>query len=243
MAWQPDQWIRIATVLDLAGTTDRIADVGGRGRQMQALTRVPVVSVNIEQPADVIVAADHPLPFPDRAFGVVTSCDVLEHVPAEARHAHLAELVRIARDRVVLCFPHGSPAAMQAERHMRDTIKREYDVSLDFLDEHVELGLPDTDQVTAELRDLDPDGHVETSWSRDRAMWDEVLIDAMRARYGKDPRALARTAGTWFRRRRRADLFAEPGPDGHRAFVVLNRGGSPDLRPRSDGHGSAFRPR
>ncbi|KQZ69962.1 hypothetical protein ASD66_09730 [Nocardioides sp. Root151] len=243
MAWQPDQWIRITTVLDLAGATDRIADVGGRGRQMQALTRVPVVTVNVEEPADVLTSRGEPLPFPDRAFGVVTSCDVLEHLPSEERHAHLAELVRVARDRLVLCFPHGSPAAMQAERRMRDTIKRDYGVSLDFLDEHVELGLPDTEQVAAQLRALDPGGHVEVRWSRGRAMWDEVLVDAMRARHGKDPRALARTAHMWFAKRHRPELFDEPGPDAHRAFVVLSRDGGPGHPPRSGGPGSAFRPR
>lgn len=51
------------------------------------------------------------LPFPDSSFDMVFSCDMLEHIPPEKRSAAIAEMLRIARKKLILVFPCGNAAA------------------------------------------------------------------------------------------------------------------------------------
>lgn len=223
LAWQPDQWIRIATTLSLTGAAESVLDVGGRGRQMQALTRARVTTVNIEPPADIIHPKGAPLPLPDRSFDVVTACDVLEHIAAPDRTAFLRELIRVADRRVVLCFPHGSPENVAAERELRDLLEREFAVRFGYLEEHVAMGLPDTATVADELAEMAPGWALRVWWSHERPFWDACLLDAVRARHELDFRALLRFARVWLRPRRTAHLRSRAGSDAHRAYLVLTR--------------------
>lgn len=50
----------------------------------------------------VVLAPAWALPFPDRSFGTVTCVDVLEHLLPDDVPAALAEIARVARDRIVV---------------------------------------------------------------------------------------------------------------------------------------------
>jgi hypothetical protein len=59
-----------------------------------------------------VLGGDRPLPYPDDAFDVVFCDEVLADVAPERREGFLREMLRTARDRIVLTVP--SPAAVRA---------------------------------------------------------------------------------------------------------------------------------
>jgi hypothetical protein len=64
------------------------------------------------------------LPFPDNSFPLVTCVDTLEHLAPEQRNQAVCELVRVARDLVVIACPFGPPARLHDERFRADLLSR-----------------------------------------------------------------------------------------------------------------------
>jgi hypothetical protein len=218
--WPPDKWERLSTVASLVGPAGTVLDVGGRGQELAGLLPASdVTTVNLEEPADVVVRPG-PLPFYDSSVDVVTSTDVLEHVPPEDRAPHLAELVRVARRRVVVCFPCGSPEKDAAEQAMARQLT-DYGTGFDFLDEHLEHGLPRPSGVREILAAADPAARVTVWLQNGIEERDAVLLDALRARYRRDPRALLRFARAWVRRPQ-PELTEQQDPTSNRAYVVVD---------------------
>jgi methyltransferase family protein len=222
-AWPPDKWERLSTVAGLVGEARTVLDVGGRGHELRRLLPgSDVLTLNVEEPADVVVPAGR-LPYEADAFDVVTSCDVLEHIPAEERAAHVSELVRVAADRLVACFPAGSPRKDRAEQDLAARLDRDYGVRFDFLDEHLERGLPRASDIARMVLDAEPSARV-TVWFQDGiGESDRVLVDAVRASRRANPMAAARVARAWVRRPAPA-LTQSVGPDNNRAYVVAEVG-------------------
>jgi hypothetical protein len=221
-AWQPDKWDRLLTVAELAGPTGRVLDIGGRGRELGALLGAHrVTSLNVVEPADLVVPAG-PLPLPDGAYDVVTSSDVLEHLPPADRPGHVRELLRVARRRVVIGVPCGSPQKRAAERELAAWLATEHGVRLGFLDEHLAHGLPDPAEVLAWVRAAQPEGVVQTWFTGSFPEGDALLRGALVARYGRDPVALAQLGLRWLTRRR-STRSAGQRPLSDRLFVVVDK--------------------
>lgn len=190
--WQPDMWDRLVLAGECVGPASTVLDVGGRGHQLaRFLPTAKVSTANIVPPADFIVDARR-LPFEENQFDVVTSCDTLEHMPAERRPEHVAELVRVARRRLVLCCPYGSPQKREAERHVASVVNSDVGVTLPYLQEHLEFGFPAEDDVVAMVRAAAPQAHVRCMYYGDYPSGNALLLDGVRARWGHDPKALLR---------------------------------------------------
>lgn len=134
---------RHLVVTRLLGSPGSVLDVGGDARLLsRLLPGSDVVVANVSPPADVLL--DGPtLPFASGAFDAVVSIDVVEHLPRERRQRHLAELARVARSRVVACWPLGSARHEQVERELAAWYETTRGRAHPFLDEHLRLGLPD----------------------------------------------------------------------------------------------------
>lgn len=78
-------------------------------------------------------------PFPDGAFDLVVSLDVLEHLPAERRLSFLQELDRVSRSWILLGAPFRSPQVEEAEKLLAERLLS----ARRFLREHRDLGLPE----------------------------------------------------------------------------------------------------
>ncbi len=79
-------------------------------------------------------------PFEDDSFDLVASLDVLEHLPAERRTPFLAEIDRLARRWAILAAPFADSEVEAAERSLSEGLV----AARRFLQEHRELGLPDS---------------------------------------------------------------------------------------------------
>jgi SAM-dependent methyltransferase len=207
--WPQDTWERHTIVARLVRTRGTVLDVGGRPGELAAvLPECRVTALNVDSPADVIAGGDE-LPFPDDAFDVVTSIDVLEHLPADSRRRHLEELVRVARAQAVACCPLGTEAHVRAERELAEWHVSTTGEPHRFLEEHLVNGLPSE----PELRELVADlpfafelyfhGDFRTTGSVFRASAGRRVL-----RYGF---ALLR--------RRDTTLSSVPGPFTNRAFL------------------------
>jgi SAM-dependent methyltransferase len=136
-------------VAGLIGRRLRVLDIGGvPGRLRAHLAGPEVVVANVQAPADVIFDGVR-LPFADGTFDAVTSVDVLEHIERDRRPLHLAEALRVARNRMVLCCPLGTDRHIAAERDLADWYAGLSGERHPFLDEHLERGLPTESELRA----------------------------------------------------------------------------------------------
>lgn len=151
--------LRYAPVVDLVrGPDGRLAssvlDVGcgphGLACAMPEaeFTGVDVLFPERVAPTMTAVRADPgPLPFADAAFGTVVCLDVLEHVPAPERAGLVAELARVAAERVVVACP--VQEAQRVDDHIRSTYRLTGQAEPVWLREHYEEGLPSAASVAA----------------------------------------------------------------------------------------------
>ncbi len=224
LLWPPDKRDRLTVVAGCLGGCASVLDVGGRGRELAGLLPgARVVSANLEAGADVLLRPDAPLPFADGAFAAVASSDVLEHVPPALRAAHVGELVRVARERIVLCCPRHTPAHAAAEERLAATLERDLGVRLGFLDEHLRYGLPADAEVVAMFRAAAPAAELRLGFQGDYEAGDRLLLDGARARWRRDAGALLSYLRGAYLDWPPASLAPRPGPASGRLFVIADR--------------------
>ena len=227
VVWHPDKWERISLIAQLVDDLETVVDVGGRGRELaRFLSGSSVISANVEQPADVLFAGDR-LPFDDGAFDAATSCDVIEHIPAERRLGHLRELLRVSRHRVVVCCPLGTDYHRQAEQELQQWLVEQIGSSLDFLDEHLQYGIPTESELAALVAEAAPDATVTWRFHGDVDEGNDLLKDGVRARWRRDPVALARYLRAAYLAPRRPTLDETARPSTNRVYAVIDRDGHP----------------
>jgi len=90
------------------------------------------------------------LPFGDRVFDLVVSCDTLEHIPPDARPVFLDELLRVANYYLVLIAPFESTGTCEAERVLHQYMSTHGMLSQP-LSEHLKHGLPSRESLLDEL--------------------------------------------------------------------------------------------
>jgi hypothetical protein len=147
----PDTFERHSIIARLADPAGSVLDVGGvRGELGLFLPGAEVTTINIEGELADTHFDGTVLPFDDDSFDLAVSLDVLEHIPAGERARHFGELVRVARNQVVVCCPLGSPEHVAAEAALSSWYERTTGRPHRYLDEHLARGLPDE----AELRRL-----------------------------------------------------------------------------------------
>jgi hypothetical protein len=222
LLWHRDKWDRLVLAAECVQDARSVLDVGGRGRELAwLLPKAHVLSANVEPPADVVLTGEA-LPFRDSSFEVVTSCDVLEHIPSTRRQLHLTELVRVAERRVVLSCPLGTEHHVAAERELSRWLTDEIGVSLQFLDEHRRYGIPSESELTELIESVVPTSNVTLRFHGDVDAANRVIRDGIRARWRRDPTALARYVHAVYLRRRRVRLEASANPASNRVYAIID---------------------
>jgi SAM-dependent methyltransferase len=223
LAYAPDTRERHAIVGKLAGTPETVLDAGGvPGLLVPYLPRgARVVTANVEPPADLLVQGVE-LPVDDGSFDLVTSLDVLEHIVPADRRAFVAELVRAAKDRVVLCCPLGTPQHQAAEAELLEWYEQATGDRHEWLAEHVENGLPTDDEIRAAFATATDDAEISFLYHGDFRTSTELLKQTASA-MANGPGRKAVLVAKWLGHRRDLRLETEPTAWTNRVFVKVER--------------------
>lgn len=162
-----DQYQRYETVARVinyyrknSAETFHILEVGAQGYKNMKLflPNDQILFTDIEltesmrRDPDFQLADGTALPFEDNSFDFVFATDVLEHVPEEKRRDFLSEVSRVARVCAVLSFPYLSCHNTDTESRWFSYYKSISDqICVNWLEEHLENGLPELDEVNALL--------------------------------------------------------------------------------------------
>jgi hypothetical protein len=221
-----DTWERHLVVAELAGEPRTVVDVGGLPGQLASfLPGASVVAVNITEPADLLVEPGE-LPFRDRSIDVVTSLDALEHVPPAERARFVAELVRVARRRVVLCCPVGTPEHVAAEHEIQAWHRSVTGEGHPWLDEHIAYGLPTAAELERDLAAAAPGDTVKLRFHGDFRVTNEQFRQIVTARRRPTPPAVWTFARNRLSHRPDVALTDVPGRYANRVFAVVERAAS-----------------
>jgi ubiquinone/menaquinone biosynthesis C-methylase UbiE len=141
-----DVFERHKTVAKAVKTNETILDVGGGVDALSKFIKNKVTVTNLK--SGDILADGRALPMEDNSFDVVTSIDVVEHLPKKDRKKFIEELLRVARIKVIVSTPLGTKQHLEAEKKLLSLFK-EKKMKSDFIEEHVKRGLP----TFSELKD------------------------------------------------------------------------------------------
>lgn len=162
------RYSRVADLVSCEAEAGPIVDVGDRsGYLTRFLPSCRSVAFDMEVENDrfddsvVGVADGIRLPLADDAAAAVVSCDVLEHLPDDARPAFLRELVRVARNRIVLTAPFDTVGVAATESLVARFALVAHHLDQPQLAEHAERGLPDLVEATTVLTEAGWDVRVE----------------------------------------------------------------------------------
>ncbi len=221
LRFTPDTAERHAIVAQQLLGTATVLDVGGvEGQLAPFLPRVRVTTINVNEDGRLRFDGAA-LPFADDSHDAAVSLDVLEHIPPESRAEHFAELLRVARRRVVVCCPWGSTAHRAAEEKVSAWYEQITGAAHPFLSEHATLGLPDAATIAElERRAEVASWTVMTSYHGDFRSVDAQFRTAMLARRGRRPTALARYAIERLRFRPELSTSSEPSAWTNRVYVT-----------------------
>lgn len=166
-----DQYQRYKVVQEIVGLIKgrhqaralKVLDVGGVSNTRDGQLFFPITHFLPEDETMVLDVQDYdvpnylrvngngPFPLADASFDVVVSCDTLEHVPSGRRPGFLDELLRVARQYVVLAAPFDSEDTRLAEQIFYDFHLRRLGVAQPQLHEHRLYGLPNLQALCEDL--------------------------------------------------------------------------------------------
>lgn len=134
-----------------------ILEVGAGTNSIGRYLGLPVTAVDLDFPdgrvprVRRIQGSACSLPFMDKAWDIVCSVDMLEHIPRQDRNLAIGEMVRIARKVVLLAVPVGDKAYMQ-DIELHHYYERKHSASHQWVKEHVDLGLPKREDISSALK-------------------------------------------------------------------------------------------
>lgn len=182
-----------------------VLEVGSGPEGLALFWRGPVVGTDVvfkRRPLHrAVMASGLCLPFADRSFPTLVSCDMLEHVEPARRGAVVTEMARVAGEQLLLAFPSGPAAAA-----VYDELAAALAPSLpQWLEEHLANGLPVADEVVAWLQEAGWGARVQ--WYESAAAHKRLMLVENHWLVKAGTYGLMRLAGPWFVR-----LASRPAP-------------------------------
>ena len=142
----PDIYERHKFISGFIDSNKNILDIGGSMSKLPEFTnKCKITTVDVVKPADIIYDGKK-IPVEDRSYDIVTSIDVLEHIPSIQRAGFIKELNRVSKEKVIVSAPLGTDYHLAYEKRMLEYYQKK-GVKLPFLEEHVAIGVPTPEQV------------------------------------------------------------------------------------------------
>ncbi len=127
-----------------------------------SIVRCDTLKASTDDPNYVQIHPQQPLPFETDAFDIVTSLEVLEHLPVDQRPVFLTECWRVCRLGAIWSCPDGHPLVEAAERFAQDCYADRNHHEHPFLREHRQHGLPEEAAIRGHLQALGASVTVES---------------------------------------------------------------------------------
>lgn len=128
------------SILDIGG-------YGGKTREFFKHDEVLVVDLFDADEPGYQTASALDLPFADKSFDVVLSFDVLEHIKAPQREKFVGEALRVTKNLLVIAAPFYTAATVRAEKILNQHHQAISGEKHRWLEEHIEYGLPDSNEL------------------------------------------------------------------------------------------------
>ena len=151
--WHPLLALRYLPVIEMITDDDSVLEVGSGSLGIGPYLRREFTGVDLgfDGPdwsgMTKIKATAMELPFKNERFDVVVSLDMLEHLAPDKRKQAISEMIRVAKEKVIIGVPVGKLAHEQDmrldEHYLKIQGKRH-----PFLMEQTEYGLPSVDQLS-----------------------------------------------------------------------------------------------
>lgn len=142
----PDIYERHKFIGKFIKNDKNILDVGGSMSKLGDFTsNCMITTADVVKPADIIYDGKK-IPVDDKSYDVVTSIDVMEHIPSDARADFVKELDRIAKEIIIISAPLGTDFHLNYEKQTLEYYQKK-GITLPFLEEHVKIGIPKPEQI------------------------------------------------------------------------------------------------
>jgi len=158
--WHPEVAVRylpiVAEIKKLGQPTVLEIGSGGLGITPYLGRKVTGLDTKFSPPihplSETKIGSGTKIPFVDKSFDVVVSVDTLEHVAKAERKKIIAEMIRVARKEIIVAVPTGKKSEEQ-DRQLNKAYKQLYGKPYHFLDEQINLGLPEVSEIKSVIGD------------------------------------------------------------------------------------------
>ena len=130
----------------------------------------------------------------------------------------------VARLRLVIGCPLGSEEHAASEARIANLLQVRYGLRLDFLEEHIQFGLPTEEQLRSLVAESAPGSKVEIWYHADFRKGEQMLLDGVAARWGHDPRGgpAGSSANLYLTGRCVTAVADHPTPTTNRIYAVVH---------------------
>ncbi|MEX2028064.1 MAG: class I SAM-dependent methyltransferase [Candidatus Curtissbacteria bacterium] len=133
-------------------TDSKILEIGAGSLGITPFLKKPIdgIDVDFSGPQTPLLtkikANGVTLPFHKNSYDVTLSVDVIEHIPPQSREKAIYEMLRVTKKLAIIVVPVGDLSAKQ-DRELNSYWQKVFKTKNQFLAEHVQNGLPQSDEI------------------------------------------------------------------------------------------------
>lgn len=124
--------------------------------------------------------------YDDNSFDFVIALDVLEHIPPEKRLISVQNICRVAKEGIVITFPHFSPVYQKEDEELRSFYKATEAEPPIWINEHIDQTLPIASEIVAIATGILGENNCYNCFAVRRSLMHKMLlIEAVASQYSQ----------------------------------------------------------